>query len=202
MPSYWLTADVGLDVRDTWRGYLLVSDIYGVSVAADTVTVTVTLPSGGTGTGTATAQPTIGLYALDYAVVEAGRHTIVVDVASAEHGDDVHGMTFDAYTTTGTAVDASAVRAYLGDTSATDEEITDALAAERAAQARRCVIPPDYPDDLAQALKRRVARNLAARSVPVASYTSFEGGGTSVRVPKTDAEVARLEAPYRKLPVA
>jgi len=94
--------------------------------------------------------------------------------------------------------DLDAVTAYLGETSAADEDIQDALDAETAAQAARCRIPQVYPADLAQALKRRVARNLAARSVPVATFTSFEGGGTSARVPTVDAEIARLEAPYRR----
>lgn len=94
--------------------------------------------------------------------------------------------------------DLAALQDYLGDTSCTDDEILDARAAELAAQARRCRVPADMPADLAQALKRRVARNLAARGVPVASFTSFEGGSTVVQVPRYDAEVARLEAPWRK----
>jgi len=92
--------------------------------------------------------------------------------------------------------DTSACLAYLGETSASDAEILDALTAETAAQRARCRIPPAYPADLRQALLRRVARNLAARAVPVASFTSFEGGGTSARVPRTDAEISRLEGPY------
>ena len=64
-----------------------------------------------------------------------------------------------------------------------------------------CRIPAAYPADLGEALCRRVARNLAARSVPVASFSAFEGGGTVTRVPQRDAEVARLEGPYRRLVV-
>lgn len=98
------------------------------------------------------------------------------------------------------ALTVSAMRAYLVDTSATDGEITDALTAERYAQAARCRIDR-YTPDLLQALKRRVARNLAARRVPVATLTQFDGGQTSTRLPRTDAEVARLEAPYRRMSV-
>ena len=90
------------------------------------------------------------------------------------------------------------LRDYLGATSATDPELTTALHAERAAQAQRCRIDP-YTHELREAVMRRVARNLAARSVPVATWTSFEGGATGTRVPNTDAEIRRLEAPYRKL---
>jgi hypothetical protein len=93
------------------------------------------------------------------------------------------------------------LRAYLGDTSVDDAEIAQALLAERYAQAARCRIDP-YTPDLLEALKRRVARNLAARSVPVASFTSFEGGVTSTRLSARDAEVSRLEGPYRRRTVA
>lgn len=98
------------------------------------------------------------------------------------------------------AVTLAEVKEYLGDVSEDDTEITLALAAEAAAQGRRCVIPADVPDDLAEALKRRVARNLAARRVPLATYTAFEnGGGTSTRVPTGDAEIDRLEKPHRRM---
>lgn len=90
------------------------------------------------------------------------------------------------------------LRAYLGATSVTDAELTSALHAERAAQAQRCRVDP-FTHELREALMRRVARNLAARSVPVATFTSFDGGATSTRVPSVDAEVRRLEGPYRKL---
>ena len=86
-------------------------------------------------------------------------------------------------------------------TSASLTELEGALAAETAAQAARCRVTP-YTDDLREALMRRVARNLAARAIPVATWTSFEGGGgASTRVPTSDPEIARLEAPYRRLVV-
>lgn len=93
------------------------------------------------------------------------------------------------------------LRDYLGDTSVSEDGLRDALAAERAAQAARCRVEP-YTADLRQALLRRVARNLAARSVPVASFTSFDGGATSTRVPGRDPEVSRLEGPHRRRPIA
>ena len=96
-----------------------------------------------------------------------------------------------------TAADADE---YLGEHSWPYNNVVDALAAEVAAQAARCRVDP-YTDDLREACLRRVARNLAARSVPVATFTSFEGGGTSARVPSTDPEVSRLEGPYRRMVV-
>lgn len=62
-------------------------------------------------------------------------------------------------------------------------------------------MPAAYPADLREALLRRVARNLAARAVPVASFTAFDGGATSTRVPGRDPEVRRLEAPHLRLSV-
>jgi hypothetical protein len=202
MPARLTDAGLFTDVGDTWRGWLLVTDNDGVAASADTVTVALTTPAGTADTGTATAQTTTGVYLLAYAMATAGTYTFVVTVASTSFGSDVLAFRVVSRATSGAPPDASAVRAYLGDTSATDEEITDALGAETAAQARTCNVPADYPQDLDQALKRRVARNLAARAVPVATFTSFEGGGTSVRVPKLDAEITRLEAPYRRWVIA
>jgi hypothetical protein len=190
------------DVGDTWRGWLSVYDTDGIPAVADAVTVAVTLPSGAAGAGTATAQAAVGLYLLEYDFVASGWHTVVVTVTSAELGDDVLTFTVYVRATSGARPDMSAIKTYLGDTSATDEEISDALAAETQAQARVCRIPADYPEDLAQALKRRVARNLAARAVPVATFTAFEGGGTSTRVPRLDAEIRRFEAPFRRVVIA
>lgn len=92
--------------------------------------------------------------------------------------------------------DVEAVAAYLGK-EASDPKVVDAYAAEVAAQASTCRVEP-YVDDLGQALKRRVARNLAMRGVPLGVQMS-EVGGTFLG--RNDPEVRRLEAPYRKLPV-
>jgi hypothetical protein len=112
-----------------------------------------------------------------------------------------------------TAPDINAVKAYLGpDHSWTDAEITSAIAVETVAQQKACRFPSDpeppaeplpYPADLAEALKRRVAANLAKRSLPLgfqASATEF--GTTALRFSAIDVEVRRLEAPYRRLVVA
>lgn len=84
-------------------------------------------------------------------------------------------------------------------------EIEAALAAERAAQARVCLTPAegDWPDDLLEALYRRVAHNLSVRRNPsgVETYES-EFGSTALRVGGNDSEVNRLEAPFRIIPVA
>lgn len=89
---------------------------------------------------------------------------------------------------------------YLGQTSATTEEIADALAAEKADQANRCTVPADadpWPASLAQALKRRVARNLALRGLPIAVLQGDSESGSLV-LPGSDPEVRRFEAPHRR----
>lgn len=100
------------------------------------------------------------------------------------------------------APDLAAVKTYLGDASSwTDAQITEALKAETAAQARVVRLPlafERYPADLAEALMRRVQRNLTLRGLPLglASVT----GETTVVTTRigTDPEVRRLEAPWRR----
>lgn len=101
------------------------------------------------------------------------------------------------------APDLTAVKTYLGaDTGWSDDEISSALAAETAAQARVLRIPESWPADLAEALCRRVARNLAMRQMPLGSSASISEVGFGVHRPGMDIEVRRLEAPYRRLVVA
>lgn len=171
-----------------------VLDTNGDLADAGAVTLTVTLPNGTTANPSVTHSDT-GVYLCDYIPATAGRHAarFVATGTNSGAAEDV----FDVIAAGLAYVPVSDVRDYLGSTSATDAEILDALTAEQYAQAARCRVDPFTPD-LLQALKRRVARNLAARAVPVATFTSFEGGATSARVPHLDAEIARLEGPYRK----
>ena len=52
-----------------------------------------------------------------------------------------------------------------------------------------------WPDDLAEALFRRVHRNLAMRNLPLAIQSDGDGG---IRIGGNDPEIRRLEAPYRR----
>lgn len=92
----------------------------------------------------------------------------------------------------------AAVKAYIGATSTGDAVIQDALDAETQAQMDCCRIPVVYPATLGQALKRRVARNLALRRIPLAVLQGDAESG-SLTLPGSDPEVRRLERPYRKL---
>lgn len=98
--------------------------------------------------------------------------------------------------------DLAKVKLYLGATSATDAQIQDALDAEAAAQRGVCAVPAQYPPDLAQALKRRVARNLSMQRIPLAVLQGDAEGGSSTILPGNDPEVRRLERPYLWLAVA
>lgn len=94
------------------------------------------------------------------------------------------------------------LRIYLGQSSYTDDQLSQALAAESAAQ-RRVVRVPKDPDavwdaDLTEALCRRVARNLAMRGIPLAMFAGDPDMG-GLTPPNRDPEVRRLEGPLRKL---
>jgi hypothetical protein len=81
-------------------------------------------------------------------------------------------------------------------------QIEAALAAEAAAQARVCRVPDgdeEWPADLAEALLRRVSRNLALRKLPLGlAVSEIE----ATRVAGTDIEVRRLESSHRRWVVA
>lgn len=96
------------------------------------------------------------------------------------------------------------VTAYLAETGGSwpEDQIAGAYAAEKAAQASVCKVPAsdtEWPADLAEALCRRVAHNLALRALPLGVAPSIADGAVAIARPGgTDAEVRRLEAPYRK----
>lgn len=186
----WL---IGSVVPLAWR----VTDRDGEPASPTAVTLTVTLEGGSPETPT-TTEPTTGEILAAYRPTVPGNYTARL-VLNGQHA----GASEDRFIVVAAdpwALTVAQLRTYLVDTSATDAEIGDALDAERHAQAARCRIEP-YPLDLLQALKRRVARNLAARRVPVATFTAFDGGQTSQRVPAHDAEIRRLESKYRRRPI-
>jgi hypothetical protein len=102
-----------------------------------------------------------------------------------------------------TPPNVAAVTEYLGDSvSWGATEIASADAAELSAQAATCRLPDDgaYPDDLAEALCRRVAHNLALRALPLGVQATITDAAVATRaVGGLDAEVRRLEGPYRKV---
>lgn len=158
-------------------------------------TISVVAPNG------TTPSPTIehletGYYRASLVVSITGRYVATATATG-------YGVTaFVAFVSTATAASAfptlADVKTYLGQNSASDATVQDALDAETAAQRATCRIPAVYSADLAQALKRRVARNLAVRNIPLAVFQGDADSG-SLTPPNKDPEVRRLEAPYRKL---
>lgn len=203
MPARALTATTGTaDVGDTWRCLVLVTGNTDTTSVPDTITGTVTLPAGSnpaTATATVTREST-GIYTVTYTLAAAGQHYLTVTVASTTFGNDVLVFEVLAVTGAGTVPDLAAVKTYLGDHSHTDAEISDALAAETQAQRDMCRRPVPYPTPMAQALMRRVARNLALRRMPLA-MTQGDADFGPLAIPGRDPEVRRLEAPYRRLVV-
>lgn len=93
--------------------------------------------------------------------------------------------------------DLEAVRAWIG-VSATvmpDDQLQTVLDAELAAQAQVCQVEP-WADQLTQAIYRRVGREVAAMGLPLGTLApDSEYGGA--QLPRYDAEVERLERPFR-----
>lgn len=179
-----------------------VGDVWVFSLPApegSTLAVTVLDPTGDSTTPTPVVED--GEATISVSLLEAGRYLAVVTVTT-DGVPDVTPFTAWAEEPGGHVPTMEDVREYLdgtGGTSAEDQTIQAALDAERAAQARICNIPDTYPADLAEALCRRVARNLAARAMPIAQITSFDSGQMVNRVPRTDPEVIRLEGPFLKV---
>jgi hypothetical protein len=99
------------------------------------------------------------------------------------------------------APDLGVLKIYLGTSSYSDAQLEQALATEKAAQARVCRVPAAdavWDADIAEALCRRVARNLAMRGIPLAMFSGDSDLGGMVP-PNRDPEVRRLEGPKRKL---
>lgn len=199
MPALATTpADQTIPQGGVWRIGVAATDLYDRPVSV-TVSAVVTNPAGGTVVPTFTTLA-VGGYLAEQTVATVGRWVAVVTVAGATS----EVITYEAFvvaTTTAAGMPALAdLQAYLGDdaTRWTTTDLTNVLAAETAAQRAVCRIRAEFTADLREALLRRCARNLAARAVPVTTYTAFDGGVSSTRVPLSDPEIQRLEGPYRR----
>ena len=97
------------------------------------------------------------------------------------------------------------VMEYLGaDSSATEEEVTSAYAAELAQQRSRLRTKfvgesGTWPEDVKEALCARVARRLELRRLPLGVQPAMtEAGPSAIPVGGYDREISRLELPYRR----
>ncbi len=142
-------------------------------------------------------------YVATLAPAVAGRY--IASVTTATQGSLIFQAMVAAVTANADMPDAAELSAWImagsGSHSWETEELTGALAVEAAAQRRVCSIPAAYPADLREALLRRAARSLFMRrqltEMPRSDAGDFDLPPTMP--PGRDAEVRRLEAPFRKL---
>lgn len=194
------TATTGhADVGDTWvLGLEVRKDTKAAPLVDADVLVTVTRPDTTTAAAAVTHDGT-GLYSASHVLMQAGRYVATAAVSGAV----VSVVTYVVDALTPGLPTLPQVKLYLdtvslGVAAPSDAAIAEALAAETAAQANVCRVDAAYPADLAEALKRRVARNLVMRGIPTGLQTSAtEAGSMTVRI-GWDAEIKRFEAPYRK----
>lgn len=180
---------VDLPVGDVWCLVVSVTDSSGAPVV-DAPTVAVTDPAGVPSTPAAESVAT-GIYRAQIVTTVTGRYTARVTTLADGAVD------FAAWVTAVDALpDVDAVDDYLGQHSWDPEVLADALAAETDAQRRVCDVPAAYPNDLREALLRRVQVNLAKRGQPFLTIPDSE---VPALIPRIDAEVRRFEAPFRKL---
>lgn len=178
----------------TWALVFDLRDTSGCVVYPSTApTVTVQPPTGSPAAATITDLS--GRWLAEYVTAAAGRH--VATIVHADYGTAYGVATVRAVVTA--LPDLAEVKDYIGATSATDEQIQDAIDAEIDAQQSACRVPAVYPNDLRNALKRRVARNLALRRIPLAVLQGDAEGGDSTILPGRDPEVQRFEKPWRRL---
>jgi hypothetical protein len=166
------------------------------SVVAPTATVT---DPAGVVTTPAMVEVTTGMWSLTTTVGVAGRWVAVV----ATPEDAAPAAAYAAgVTTAGGMPTVDDVAHYLRDAASgwSMAELTRAFNAERTAQRGKCGERAVYPDDLREALMRRVARNLAMRGLPLAVNVG-DADTASTILPGNDPEVRRLEAPWRKLSI-
>jgi len=82
-----------------------------------------------------------------------------------------------------------------------DEQLQIVINAEVLLQAKLCTIaedPTGWPADLRQAIYRRVAREIAAKGIPLGTFGADSEYGPA-RLSRWDAEIGRLEGPSRKV---
>jgi hypothetical protein len=199
-------ASANLPVGGIWEITLQVVDDWGVW-ADDVPVIEVTAPGGGVVAPTA-EHITSGVYRAEVIPAVAGRFTARAVTALNGAADLTAWATaITPASAMPDLIDLVGTRdaddsGYLGPNSFTDDEVEDALAAEAAAQRAVCRVPAAYPDDLRQAVLRRVAVNLAKRALPLAiQQGDAEAGTSNLYVPGRDPEVRRFEGPYRRMTV-
>lgn len=166
-------------------------DELGNLVTTVTPTVVVTRPDG----STVTPAPALDAdqhWTTIYTLDASGRYLMHVSTP-----EDALDFAVYAYAP-GTVPTLNEVVDYLGGRNVAG--VDGAYRAELGAQRDKCGERAEYPDQLREALYRRVSRNLAMRQLPLAMSGGDAEAGPAL-IPGNDPEVRRLEAPWRRLVV-
>lgn len=185
---------IGLPVGGAWAFLVETRDALGYRSTVVTPTLSITTPAGAVVPVVLDSVDNAGLWSASYAVATSGRY-----VAAVSTPEDTVALAAYAYAATPSSgmPTVDTVGKYLGNRAGnwTTVDLQDALDAEASAQRDVCVVPAAYPDSLRQALLRRVQRNLAMRSLPLAVQTGDADGGTLV-LPGRDPVVRQYEGPH------
>lgn len=190
------TADSATALGDMWTITVLVTDADGDATDAAVPVVTVTLPDAST-VVPAVERVTGGVYRAAHTLAAAGRYT--ARIVSTGYGA-ADAATYVNAPRSGTGIPtAQQFRDYATEDFGNyeDDEIESTIATEAQAQRGVCRVGAVIPDDLWEALLRRVRVNLSRRTQPV--LVTVDSDGTNTFLPSRDPEVRRLEGPYRKM---
>jgi hypothetical protein len=188
-----------VSVGGLWEVAVTVRDPDG-ALTSTVPDLTVTPPDGTPDAPVAMTQVAAGVFRTLVTIDAAGRWVARADADGAVA--DVAAWAASPTPGTGMVVlaDLTGAGGYLRNTSFTDAEVQDALDAEAQAQRDCCTIPAVYPASLREALLRRVQRNLAMRSLPLAYQQGDAEGGDTV-LPGWDIEIKRYERRYPKVTI-
>jgi len=183
-------------VGGLWTPGVLTLDVDGNATGDVTPTASVTRPDGSVDAPVFAVGAELGCWTVRYTLPVAGRY--VMHVATPDDALDFAVFAIGPTTAAGMP-NVNDCADYLGGRAGSWSlaQITDALHAEMAAQRGKCGERAPYPDDLRQALLRRVSRNLAMRMLPLA-IASGDADQSGTILPGSDPEVRRFEAPWRK----
>lgn len=193
-----------LFVGQLWRISVRVLDDCGLP-ASGTPAVAITLPDDTTVTPApdVTADGTWQSgWTVSYLLADSGRHLAVLSLAdSSAQVLQCYASLVTASTDMPTIAELDAWIGGTGEHSWTDDDLQQALDSEASNQRRVCRVPAAYPPDLWWALMRRAARALAMKrqmtEQPRSDSADFDLPPTMP--PGRDAEIRRLEGPWRKL---
>lgn len=171
--------------------------------ASELPSVTILYPDDSPASAPAITDNGDGTYTIGHVFDRPGRHVAAISIPATSESLVMVAYAVDLALAANLPTFAT-LDEYLGvgQHSWTDDDLTQAMDVETAAQRRVCRIPAAYPADLHEALLRRAARNLEMRrQLTEQPRTDSDFGVPALVPPGRDQEVRRLEAPFRKVRV-